>query len=116
MALSKQSWIGAIILGAFSYLASGFFGSVGSDLYNQLKNMALGFSSDFVTLLIIFITIGMALGIALICHDIYKQRNKLLRGEVRPTFSGIETDPDKIDKQELKRRKDDWKYFPVNVK
>lgn len=118
MTLSKQSWIGGILLAVFGFLTSGFFGSVGSDLYNQLKMMVAGspFTVDFMTVFIIFITVGMGLGIALIVHDIYKQRHKLPKGAFHPTFSGLETNPDKIDKDELKRRQDDWRFFPSNYK
>lgn len=115
---TKQSWIGGVIFAVFGYLASGFFSSVGSDFYNQLKNMNFDFSSDSMAILVIFVVIGMAFGIALIVHDIYTQKKKQelqKAGFRRPTFSGLETNPDKIDPETKRKKEDDWKHFPANV-
>jgi hypothetical protein len=106
MKLSKQSWIGGVVLAVFGYLASGFFGSVGSDIHSRLKIMAADFSYDFITVFIVFTIIGMGFGIALIVHDIYKHRNKLPRGAFHP----------RLDDESRRRDDDRWRFFPSNVR
>jgi hypothetical protein len=117
--LSKLGWFGAGIFGAFVLIANGFFNSLGSDLYDQVKIMTSEFPFDFVMFFAICIAIGIITGIGLIVFDIYEQKHKkkLPKGSFHPTFSGIETGPNKIDKEELKRRNEDkWRFFPSNYK
>jgi hypothetical protein len=110
--LSKRGWISVIFTAILS--------AVGSDLYKFFKDMVFE-SQSYYTLLAIAVLIGIGIvaGVALIFFDVYKQRQKrkkLSNGAIHPTFSGIETDPNKIDKEELRRRNEDkWKHFPSNV-
>jgi integral membrane sensor domain MASE1 len=91
--LSKRGWTSVIFTAILS--------AVGSDLYQLFKDMVFE-SPSYYTLLAIaaIIGIGIVAGVALIVFDVYKQRQKqkkLPSGAVHPTFSGIETNPDKID-------------------
>lgn len=115
--LSKSGRISILVTLVLLPIFGGYLSAFGADLYQISKTMVFDTQFQYVLLIIaVLIAAGIVTGIALTVLDFNKQKKKLANGAVHPTFSGIETDPDKIDKEELKRREDDkWRFFPSNV-
>ena len=75
-------------------------------------------------------TTALAVGLVLIIPFIWwwaynkerdaKQQIEKLKpkkdGYQHPTFSGIETNPEKMDPELRRKKEDDWKHFPANYK
>jgi uncharacterized membrane protein (DUF106 family) len=94
-------------------ILSGFFQSLGADIYHAIIPMA---SHSLIPALQAIIIGGVIAGVALIAYDVLSNRKKKLKElakEVRKQQDKEELE--QIDKQDSERNGDD-RYTPANVK
>lgn len=115
--LSKRGWLSVIGTILLLPILGGFLSAFGEDLYQVSRSMVVDPQFQYTLLVIaILIGVGITIGVAFTIYDIHKERNKLRKGADHPTFSGIETNPDKIDQASKRKKEDDWRFFPSNIK
>jgi hypothetical protein len=115
--LSKRGWSSLIVTIVLLPIFGGYLSAFGAHLYEISITMVFDTQFQYVLLIIAaLIAAGIVIGIALTVVDFNRQKKTRSDGAVRPTFSGIETDPDKIDPELRRKKEDDWKHFPANYK
>jgi uncharacterized membrane protein (DUF106 family) len=97
-------------------ILSGFFQSLGADIYHATIPMA---SHSFIPALQAIIITGVIAGAGLIAYDVLSNRKK--RSNLKELAKEVRKQQDKeeleqIDKQDSERNEGDDRYTPANVK